>query len=65
MTDDEGLVRQWLTTFNRLPLFRTSRLEPNRDYYVVIRASARPRSASPFWPWGSVPTGSAKFTFIP
>ena len=31
----------------------------------VIRASARPRSASPFWPWGSVPTGLAKFTFIP
>ena len=65
VTDDEALVKDWLTTFDRVPLFRTSRLEANRDYYVVIRASARPRSASPFWPWGSVPTGSAKFTFIP
>jgi hypothetical protein len=65
VTDDEALVREWLTAFDRVPLFRTSRLEANRDYYVVIRASARPRSSSPFWPWGSVPTGSAKFTFIP
>jgi hypothetical protein len=65
VTDDEALVKEWLTTFDRVPLFRTSRLEANRDYYVVIRASARPRSSSPFWPWGSVPTGSAKFTFIP
>lgn len=65
VVDDEAQVKHWLTTFDRLPLFRTSRLEANRDYYVVIRASARPRSASPFWPWGSVPTGSAKFTFIP
>lgn len=61
---DEGAVRQWLTTFDRLPLFRTSRLEANRDYYVVVRATARPRSTS-LLPWGSTPTGSARFTFIP
>lgn len=61
---DEGAVRQWLTAFDRLPLFRTARLEANRDYYVVVRATARPRSTS-LLPWGSTPTGSARFTFIP
>jgi hypothetical protein len=58
-------VRQLVTKFERLPLFRTSSLEPNREYYVRVRAEVRPRSASFLWPWGSGRSAQAKFTFIP
>lgn len=63
--DDEAEVRRWLTTFDRMPLFSTTRLEPNREYYLLVSARARPRNAPSFWPWDSSPNGSAKFTFIP
>lgn len=65
VTEDEAVVREHLTAFEKLPLFRTSRLEPNREYYVVVRASARPNSDIPFWPWGTTVSGQTKFTFIP
>lgn len=63
--EDEGQVRDWLMTFDRLPLFRTSTLEPNREYYVMVRAKARPRNGSILWPFDNAPAGSAKFTFLP
>ena len=63
--EDEGQVRKLLTTFDKLPLFRTAKLEPNRDYYVLVRAKARPHNGAIFWPWDAAPAGSAKFTFIP
>lgn len=63
--EDEAEVRRWLTTFDRMPLFPTSRLEANREYYLVVSAKARPRNAPNFWPWDTAPNGSAKFTFIP
>lgn len=65
VTEDEQVVRQLMTSFDRLPLFRTSRLEPNREYYIRVRAQARPRSGAFLWPWDGGPSGFAKFTFIP
>jgi len=65
VTDNEILVRQFMTGFQRLALFRTSKLEPNREYYVRVRATARPSSGSMLWPFGTGVTGLAKFTFIP
>jgi hypothetical protein len=64
ITDDEALIRKWMTTLDRLPLFRTDGLEPNREYYVRVHAQSRPRSASFFWPWDSGPSGQATFTLI-
>lgn len=64
-TEDEGEVRQWLTNMAKLPLFKTSRLEPNREYYVHVAASARPSNGFAFWPFGGGTSGSVKFTFIP
>ena len=64
VTDNEATVRALMTTFQRLPLFRTSILEPNREYYVRITASARPSNGAFLWPWGSGTSGQAKFTFI-
>src|SRR5687767_71815 len=64
VTDSEALVRQLMTSFQRLPLFRTSILQPNREYYVRISAVARPSNGAFLWPWGSGTSGQAKFTFI-
>jgi hypothetical protein len=63
-TDNEAVVQQLMTSFQRLPLFRTSILEPNREYYVRITATARPTNGAFLWPWGSGTSGQAKFTFV-
>jgi hypothetical protein len=64
VTDDESVVRTWLTTWKRLPLCETSKLDATRDYYVRISARARP-SAGSLIGWASSITGQTKFTFIP
>jgi hypothetical protein len=64
VTEDEAAVRLALTSFRQLPLFRTSALETNRDYYVRITAVARPSNGSFLWPWGSGTSAQAKFTFV-
>jgi len=64
VTEDETVVRRWLTTLNRVPLSRTAKLDPNRDYYVRITARVRPLGGS-LLGWANSITGRAKFTFIP
>jgi hypothetical protein len=64
VTEDERVVREYLTNAVRLPLFRTSLLEPNREYYVRVRATARPSNGSILWPFGSGTSAMAKFTFV-
>lgn len=64
VTEDEGVVKRWLTTLTQLPLCPTSKLDPSRDYYVRISARARPHSASWFG-WTTAITGQARFTFVP
>jgi len=58
------VARKWLTSLNRLPLCRTTKLEANRDYYVRIRARSKPSGGS-LLGWMSAISGQAKFTFIP
>ena len=65
VTESDDEVRQLVTTLDRLPLFRTVSLEPNREYYVRVRAEVRPRNAAFLWPWGSGRSAQTKFTFIP
>jgi hypothetical protein len=66
VTEDQGEVERWLTTFNRLALFTTADLEPNAEYYVRVRAHARPKSTWSMLPWDRGGAwGHARFTFIP
>ncbi len=65
IVEDPAQVAQMVTNFERLPLFDTKVLEPNREYYVLVRADARPRSNSSLWPFGGTASGFARFTFIP
>jgi hypothetical protein len=64
VTESDTEVRQLVTTIDRVALFRTVRLEPNREYYVRVRAEIRPRNGAFLWPWGSGASAQAKFTFI-
>lgn len=66
MTDSYDVVRQWLTDFDKLPLFMSSTLERNAEYYVRVRATKSPRNSSFIWPWaGHDVMGQVKFTFLP
>lgn len=66
VTDEEEVVRRMLTSFERLPLFSTTQLEPNVEYYVRVRARTQPRNTWFFWPWDrDAASAVARFTFIP
>ena len=67
------MVARWRRPFNRgpsrgpgvvdesesVPLFSTAVLEPNRDYYIRVSATARPSNGSIFWPFGSGPSANS------
>jgi hypothetical protein len=64
-TRDTGEVRQWMTTFDKVPLVSPVPLEPNADYYVEVSLSASPKRTFSLWPWASDEAfGRADFTFI-
>lgn len=65
LVEAERVVREFMTTFTQLALFKNTRLEPNRDYYVRVRARAYPSNGSFLWPWSTGMLAQAKFTFIP
>ena len=66
VTEDEAEVRRWLTSFDRVPLFTTSGLEANTEYYVRVLARSQPRDTWFFWPWDrGLASANANFTFIP
>ena len=65
VVENPAEVAQMVTHFERLALFDTKQLEPNREYYVLVRADARPRSSAALWPWSGTASGLARFTFIP
>jgi hypothetical protein len=63
VTEDEVVVKQWLTSLTRVPLCDTARLDPNRDYYVRISAHVPHRTS--LLGWTSAVVGLTKFTFVP
>ena len=64
VTEDEAAMKRWLTSFTRLPLIMTSKLDQTRDYYVRVRARVRPRGTS-LLGWTNGISAQAKFTFVP
>jgi hypothetical protein len=64
-TRDAAVVRQWMTTFEKVPLASRAPLEPNAEYYVHVRMHASPKRTLSLWRWtGEVASGRADFTFI-
>ena len=64
VTEDDAVVRTWLTTGTRVPLCETSELDPARDYYVRVTTRARPATSSILGLPKTV-SGQARFTFVP
>jgi hypothetical protein len=62
--DREEVARDWLTSFDKLPLFNSDILERNGEDYLRIRTHTMPRNASFVWPWERGVAGLAKFTFL-
>jgi hypothetical protein len=64
VTEDDAVVKTWLTKWNRVPVAETSKLDPAREYYVRVTTHAQPVGGSLLGVTKSV-TGQVKFTFIP
>jgi hypothetical protein len=65
-TDRVQDVRQWVSVFERLPLFTTRELQEQTTYDVRVRGRTSPRHTWSFWPWARPSAqGSAGFTFVP
>jgi uncharacterized protein DUF4390 len=64
-TEREDDVRDWLTEFTKLPLFSSTSLQTNAEYYLRVRAHTSPRNAAFVWPWAIHDVAAhVKFTFI-
>jgi hypothetical protein len=63
-TESEAVVRQWLTSLDKLPICRTTKLDPNRDYYVQVSARMQPDKTSMLGLPSAI-VGRSPFTFIP
>ena len=64
VTEDDAVVKTWLTKWIRVPVADTAKLDPARDYYVRVTTRARPLGGSLLGLTKTV-TGQVKFTFIP
>jgi hypothetical protein len=62
-TENEATVRQWLTALDKLAICNTTKLVPNREYYVYVSAKV-PTQAS-FLGRTTAMFGRSPFTFIP
>ncbi len=63
VTDDDAVVKTWLTKWNRVPVADTSKLDPTRDYYVRVTTHTRPPGGSLIGLTKTI-TGQAKFTLV-
>ena len=64
VTDDESVAREWLTTWKRLELCDTAKLDATRDYYVRVSARRASPGAS-LLGWAASITGQTKFSYVP
>jgi len=64
VTEDDNVVKTWLTKWNRVPVADTATLDPARDYYVRVTTRAQPVGGS-FLGMRKVITGQVRFTFVP
>ena len=64
VTEDDAVVKIWLTKWTRVPVADTARLDPARDYYVRVTTRTRPLGGS-FLGLTKTVIGQVKFTFVP
>ena len=64
VTEDDAIVKSWLTKWSRVPVADTAKLDATRDYYVRVTTRTRPLGGSLLGLTKTI-TGQVKFTFIP
>ena len=64
VTEEDAVVKAWLTKWSRVQVADTAKLDPARDYYVRVTTRTRPLGGSLLGLTKTV-TGQVKFTFIP
>jgi Domain of unknown function (DUF4390) len=64
VTEDDVVVKSWLTKWNRVTVAETATLDPARDYYVRVTTRARPLGGSLLGLTKTI-TSRARFTFVP
>jgi hypothetical protein len=64
VTEDDAVVKIWLTKWTRVPIADTARLDPARDYYVRVTTNTRQPGGSLLGLTKTI-TGQVKFTFVP
>jgi hypothetical protein len=64
VTEDNAVVKMWLTKWSRVPVANAAQLDPARDYYVRVTTNTRPPGGSLIGLTKTI-TGQVKFTFIP
>lgn len=64
VTENDAVVKTWLTKWNRVPLADITTLDPLRDYYVRVTTHAQPVGGS-FLGIRKAITGQVRFTFVP
>src|SRR5262249_60723483 len=64
VTEDDAVVKLWLTKWNRVPVADTAKLDPAREYYVRVTTHTQPVGGSLLGVTKSI-TGQVKFTFVP
>ena len=64
VTEDDAVVKTWLTKWSHVPVADTARLDPARDYYVRVTTRTRPIGGSLLGLTKTM-TGRVKFTFVP
>jgi len=64
VTENDAIVKTWLTKWSRVPVADTATLDATRDYYVRVTTRFRPLGGSLLGLTKTI-TGQVKFTFIP
>jgi len=64
VTEDDTVVKTWLTKWSRVPVADTAKLDATRDYYVRVSTRTRPLGGSLLGVTKTI-TGQVKFTFVP
>jgi hypothetical protein len=64
VTEDDAVVKTWLTKWSRVAVADTAKLDPARDYYVRVTTHTQPVGGSLLGVTKTI-TGQVKFTFVP
>lgn len=66
VSEQADVMRHWMTSFERVPLFPMTALEPNGEYYLRVRAHARAGATAFLFPWDRESVvARAPFTYVP